>query len=147
MHLLPQEIPLYNIDGSKNRAGGITHFVRLQLGVGDSDDWRELLVTDLGLEDVVLGLPWLRSTNSEIDWAEGKMKIDPGGKRVEEEKAERIAVNRQQRRQWSKTRILEEPSNRLWCAAGYMHSTELVEKVGKSKPKRTFEEIVLKEYR
>jgi RNase H-like domain found in reverse transcriptase/Reverse transcriptase (RNA-dependent DNA polymerase)/Integrase zinc binding domain/Chromo (CHRromatin Organisation MOdifier) domain/Integrase core domain len=146
-YLLPREIPLYNIDGSKNRAGGITHFVRLQLGVGNSDDWRELLVTDLGPEDVVLGLPWLRSANPKIDWAKGKMKIDPGGEQVEEVRAERIAANRQQRRRWSKTKVLEDPSDRLWCAAGYTYSTELAEKAGKSKPKRTFEEIVPKEYR
>jgi len=34
------------------------------------------LVTDLGPESVVLGLPWLRSVNPEVDWAEGKMKIE-----------------------------------------------------------------------
>ncbi|KAI0038750.1 hypothetical protein FA95DRAFT_1468167, partial [Auriscalpium vulgare] len=28
---LSQPIPLFNIDGSRNQAGGITHFARLQL--------------------------------------------------------------------------------------------------------------------
>ncbi len=27
--------------------------------------WREFLVTDLGPEDIVLGLPWLRSVNPD----------------------------------------------------------------------------------
>jgi hypothetical protein len=34
------------------------------------------LVTDLGLEDVVLGLPWLRSVNPNINWVQGELKID-----------------------------------------------------------------------
>ena len=43
--------------------------------------------------------------------------------------------------------MLEDPSDRLWCTAGYTYSTELAEKAGEGKRKRTFEEIVPKEYR
>jgi hypothetical protein len=42
--------------------------------------------------------------------------------------------------------VLNNCSERLWCAAGYTYSAELAEKAGKEKQKRTFEEIVLKEY-
>ena len=38
-------------------------------------DWEEFLVTDLGPEEVVLGLPWLRKVNPEIDWAEGTLSL------------------------------------------------------------------------
>nr|VWO97963.1 BZIP domain-containing protein [Ganoderma boninense] len=75
-HPLGRNIPLYNIDGSHNRAGGITHFVRLQVVMGDYAEWREFLVTDLGPEDIVLGLPWLRSVNPEIDWMGGGMRVE-----------------------------------------------------------------------
>jgi len=34
----------------------------------------------------------------------------------------------------------------LWCAAGYTYSTDLVEKAGRAKRKRTFEEIVPEQY-
>ena len=73
---LNRDIPLYNIDGSKNQARKISHFVRLKLQVGDMEEWQEFLVTDLGPEDVVLGLPWLRSINPKIDWAGGTMRVD-----------------------------------------------------------------------
>jgi hypothetical protein len=43
--------------------------------------------------------------------------------------------------------VLDDPSERLWCAAGYTYSAELAEQVGKDKRKRTFEEIVPEEYR
>jgi hypothetical protein len=66
-HPILHEIPLYNIDGSKNRAGSITRATRLRLKVGDTEEWRVFLVTELGPEDVVLGLPWLRSANPSIN--------------------------------------------------------------------------------
>jgi hypothetical protein len=53
-HLIPHEILLYNIDGSRNHAGGITCSMCLRLKVGDTKDWRVFLVMDLGPEDVVL---------------------------------------------------------------------------------------------
>jgi hypothetical protein len=58
-----------------------------------------------------------------------------------------IAANRTQRRRWWKANILDDLSERVWCAAGFTYSTELAEKASKEKPKRTFEEIVPEEYR
>jgi hypothetical protein len=101
-HLISREIPLYNIDGSKNHAGGITHVTRLRLRVGDIEEWRVFWVTDLGPEDVVLGLPWLRSANPTIDWAKGRMKVDSTSEgndaKVEQMavKVEQVAANRVQ---------------------------------------------------
>ncbi len=96
-HPLSSEIPLYNIDGSKNRAGEISCAAHLQLTIGESEEWREFLVTDLGPEDVILGLPWLRSVNPKIDWAGGTMRVDaktedPGDRNRGE--VEQIAANR-----------------------------------------------------
>ena len=57
-HTLPHEIVLYNIDGTKNQADSLQHFVQLQLTVGTYTEQLELLVTNLGpTEDVILGLP------------------------------------------------------------------------------------------
>jgi hypothetical protein len=44
-------------------------------------------------------------------------------------------------------KVLDDLSERLWCAAGYTYSAELAEKAGKEKQKQTFEEIVPKDYR
>ena len=126
-HLLSREVLLYNIDGSKNRAGSIFRFAHLQLVVEDTERWHQFLVTDLGPEDVVLGLPWLRTVNPKIDWVGGEMEINSTTEEKNPTRVEVVASNRTQRRQWWKTKILDDPSERLWCAAGYTYSAELAE--------------------
>ena len=93
MHPLVCNIPLYNIDGSKNKAGNISRFACLRLRVGEVEDWREFLVTELGPEDMVLGLPWLRSANPTIDWAEGMVEVNPTPKPGRRRETEQIAAN------------------------------------------------------
>ncbi|ESK81842.1 gag polymerase env [Moniliophthora roreri MCA 2997] len=148
-HLLKREIPLYNIDGTKNRAGSISEFMRLELTIGDYVEVVELLVTDLGPEEVILGLPWLRKVNPDIDWKAGLMNI-----RVEEEEEvkkeeveveeqyQRIMGNHQQRRKWWKEGILEDTTDELWVATGVTYSAELAYEELKKKKKRSMEEIV-----
>jgi gag-polyprotein putative aspartyl protease len=137
-HPLVHKIPLHNIDGSRNKAGDIGRFVRLQLQVGGVEEWREFLVTELGLEDLVLGLPWLRSVNLAIDWVEGTMEVGLKTTNLQEEtdlgeRVQWVAANRQQRRRWWKAKVLEDPTERLWCTASYTYSTELAEKAGEDK--------------
>jgi hypothetical protein len=54
---LPNTIALHNIDGSKNKAGLLTHFARLILTIGSWNEPTDFLVTDLGPKDIILGLP------------------------------------------------------------------------------------------
>ena len=56
---LKNPITVYNIDGTLNHAGSITHFARLGLTIEDNTQWLDFLITDIGEEDVILGLPWL----------------------------------------------------------------------------------------
>ena len=139
---LIRKVRLCNIDGSENRAGSISQTARLHLNVGGKRDWEEYLVTDLGPEDVVLGLPWLRRTNPEIDWAGGTLNLT----RNPRDEVVRISSTETQRRRWQKADILREPSEQLWCAAGYTYSTELAEKASQGKPKKSFEDIVPEQY-
>ena len=59
MWQIPLEIPvtLYNIDGSLNQAGSITHKVKLSLRIGQDEEKFDFFVTSLGPEKVILGLP------------------------------------------------------------------------------------------
>ena len=59
---LPHQIAVNNIDGTRNRAGHITHYARLKVKIGDIEETTEFLITDLGPENVILGLPWLKRT-------------------------------------------------------------------------------------
>ena len=98
------------------------------------------MVTNLGPEDLVLGLPWLRKMNPAIDWREGTLEMREGARQKEgsghdlEVKTEQIAASRGQRHRWCRAKILEDPSKALWCAAGYTYSTELAERASKEKP-------------
>lgn len=110
------------------------------------------MIMDLGPEDVVLGLLWLWRANPMINWNRGTLDMRVGmegsrsNKRNPEVRMEQIAASRIQCQWLWRAKILEDPSEALWCAAGYTYSTELAEKVGREKAKRTFEEIVPKDY-
>jgi hypothetical protein len=48
MHLIPHEIPLYNINGSQNYTRGITCLTCLRLKVEDTEEWRVFFSDGLG---------------------------------------------------------------------------------------------------
>jgi len=125
MHLLVCEIPLYNIDRSKNQAGRIICFTWLQLQIGESIKWHGFLVMELGPKDVVLGLLWLRSVNPEIDWTKGIIKLNLEPKGRQQANAEQVVANWVQWRCWWQDRILKDSLERLWCTARYIYLTEL----------------------
>jgi hypothetical protein len=72
---LPNTIALHNIDGSKNKAGSLTHFARLTLTIGSWNEPTDFLVTNLGPEDIILELLWLKKVNPTIDWDSGEIEI------------------------------------------------------------------------
>ena len=60
-HKLDVEILVQNIDVTLNRRVTIKHYakLRLRMGEGDPED-QEFLITDIGPEDIILGLSWLK---------------------------------------------------------------------------------------
>jgi hypothetical protein len=59
-HPLTRPIALHNINGSINKAGSLIHFVCLTMNIGSKyTEKLDFLITDLGSEDIILGLPWL----------------------------------------------------------------------------------------
>ena len=59
---------IWNINGTHNKAGAITHFVDLQVRCGTTIKDMKFLVTDLGEDKIVLGYPWLVAFKPKIDW-------------------------------------------------------------------------------
>ena len=105
---LKRPLSLYNIDGTINQAGSLTHFIRLQMTIGERVDNFDFLVTDIGPEIVILGLPWLKRVNLVIDWDTGEMEL-PDSLEIEplsDSPYERINVNRATRRSWIKAGII-----------------------------------------
>src|SRR5260370_17046368 len=74
---LEHPILLYNIDGSRNETGSITHKVKLTLRVGQDKEKFDFYLTTLRPEKVILGLPWLRHRNPQITGQQGIMRPNP----------------------------------------------------------------------
>ena len=70
---LAKPILLYNIDGSENCDGTITEVAVLDMEVGEHTETVVFIVTDIGEEDVIIGLDWLREHNPNIDWEKGSL--------------------------------------------------------------------------
>ena len=66
MEELRSPITVKNIDVTENIAGKITHFIHLKFTVQQRDMRANFLVTWLGKQKVILGLPWLESENPNV---------------------------------------------------------------------------------
>ena len=73
---LKNPIPVYNIDGTLNRLGAIEEVAFLNMKLGSHEERTIFTVTDIGPEDVIIGIDWLRYHNPSIDWYEGVIKMD-----------------------------------------------------------------------
>jgi hypothetical protein len=72
--LLETPRPIFNVDGMKNKAGALTHYTELLVSQDDKRAIQRFYLTHLGEHRAVLGLPWLRTFNPLIDWANREMK-------------------------------------------------------------------------
>jgi hypothetical protein len=68
---LEQPRKIWNIDGTNNRAGMISDYLDLNVQSGNKNTKMRFLVTDLGLEDLILGYPWLAYFEPKFSWREG----------------------------------------------------------------------------
>ena len=59
---------IWNIDGTNNKAGLLTDYVELEVQTGKKTANMEFLVTDLGMEDMILGYPWLAQFEPQFSW-------------------------------------------------------------------------------
>ena len=145
-HKLFKPIAVRNVDGTSNKAGYIEDWCRLRLQSGTYEEVVDFLITDLGSEDMILGLPWLRKVNSTIDWESGEVTI--GATALDESSpCGRVDTSRRQRRKLVKNGILEHATEELWCNASYTYSTELAAKAKGKETQRSLEEMIPEPYR
>ena len=73
---LPNPILVYNVDGTRNSAGDITHYAEIVI---DFQGHREKVIaeiTNLGRHQMILlGYTWLKHHNPDIDWETGQVKM------------------------------------------------------------------------
>ena len=76
LEALANPICIFNVDGSHNLAGDVTHAINITV---DFLGHREELcaeVTNLGKNSLILGYTWLKKHNPLIDWEEGTVKFN-----------------------------------------------------------------------
>jgi Reverse transcriptase (RNA-dependent DNA polymerase) len=61
------------MDGTENQGGIISKSCVLRVRRGEQQIAQQFYVTNLGQDRVILGYPWLREFNLEIDWEEGRL--------------------------------------------------------------------------
>ena len=72
---LTNPIRVFNVDGSHNSAGDVTHAVNLTVDfLGHREELRAEL-TNLGKNSLILGYTWLKKHNPSIDWEKGTVKF------------------------------------------------------------------------
>jgi len=72
---LSQLIPVFNGDGSLNEAGSITKVTNMIMTYKGHSERILLAVTQLGKQDAILGMTWLKKHNLEIDFTTGLVKL------------------------------------------------------------------------
>jgi hypothetical protein len=68
LHNLPEPLNAYNVDGTLNKKGTVTSYVKADLHVNEWIRPIQLYVTGLERQKVILGFPWLRDENPNINW-------------------------------------------------------------------------------
>ncbi|RXW14033.1 hypothetical protein EST38_g11824 [Candolleomyces aberdarensis] len=71
-------IKVYNVDGTPNKEGRVSHFARIKFTVNNRTRRIPFLITGLGKEDIILGLPWLQKENPIINWEKGTLRWNNG---------------------------------------------------------------------
>ena len=65
---LEHPIKVFNVDGTPNKQGTITKYTWLDLTINGHTRPYNLFVTGLGKQKIILGCPWFKQNNPEIDW-------------------------------------------------------------------------------
>ena len=75
LEALANPIRVFNVDGSCNSAGDITHAINLTVDfLGHREELRAE-VTNLRKNSLILGYMWLKKHNPSIDWEKGTVKF------------------------------------------------------------------------
>jgi len=91
---LPEPLNAYNLDGTLNKKGTITSCVEADLQISEQITKTRLYITGLGKQKVILGFPWLRDENPDVDWKTCEIRW----KRVERRKLGKKAIKLTQAR-------------------------------------------------
>jgi hypothetical protein len=70
---LDKPLRALNVDGTENKQGRITSYVDTTLTINGRITKERLFLAGLGKQRVILGFPWLKQHNPEINWRTGEL--------------------------------------------------------------------------
>jgi RNase H-like domain found in reverse transcriptase/Reverse transcriptase (RNA-dependent DNA polymerase) len=141
---LEYPITAQNMDGTENKQGTICYYTDLDLHVNGKTNTERFLITGLGNQKIILGLPWLWKYNPEINWKEGTLhwRTTTMEEMVDKEEHQNWPVN-------ASDKVLLEylgMENRLWINSKENLATKLASEANQKKPDLTPEQLVPREY-
>ena len=75
LEALANPIRVFNVDGSCNSAGDVTHAINLTVDFLSHREELRTEVTNLGKNSLILGNTWLKKHNPSINWEKGMVKF------------------------------------------------------------------------
>ena len=73
VHLMENPRKLQNADGSPNAGGGLKYYTELEVTTGETPHLLRFYITDMGLDNLILGYPWFAAMNAHPDWMTGTL--------------------------------------------------------------------------
>uniref|UniRef100_A0A0W0G5G9 Reverse transcriptase domain-containing protein n=1 Tax=Moniliophthora roreri TaxID=221103 RepID=A0A0W0G5G9_MONRR len=74
---LPEKIKVFNVDRMPNKTAWISHVVELKFKIAGKEFRENFMISGIGEESMILGLPWLHYHNSQINWETGEVRFPP----------------------------------------------------------------------
>jgi predicted aspartyl protease len=71
IQLLKRKRRLFNVDGTLNKQGEITSIAMITIRSGNHYQTHRFLIADIGIDDLILGYPFLEATNPLINCKDG----------------------------------------------------------------------------
>ena len=75
-HETVKPITVYNVDGTENSQGKITHYCWLRIWYEGRQKLQRFYIVALGKESIILGYPFLYAFNPTINWQQGALPGD-----------------------------------------------------------------------
>ena len=157
---LEHPIEVFNVDGTPNKRGTIMKYTQLDLMINGHTRPHNLFVTGLGKQKIILGYPWFKQNNLEIDWEKGTLtwqkeqdnhELTPKPlveEEIDQESWKNHTINpieELDNEELGNTVLIsyiEEMKTKVWINAKGNMATELAIKENKKKAKLTNEELV-----
>ena len=127
-----------NADGTTNKSGTITEYCNLFVKRGEQVVKQTFFVANLGKDRLILGHPWFKTFNPEIDWAHNELKgeeivIETAGyqqrKRLQPMKIDNVA------QQWAERAAQTKPAQTSEIPEEYArHTAVFLEKAAQRFP-------------